>query len=281
MGNKNKAKLVRALLCLSLMLLFGTAAAQDRYEVTATRLNVRKAASAESAVLGSLSKGDQVDVYSFKGGWAEIEFKNGRAYVAKKYIEKSSQPEEEAVYNEEESDVLPEISSSEPVQQETVAKRNDKDDTRIAGALLFAFGGKNSFKSTTLVFEFEAGNFISTTSAFYTFGLGLFFSDSRSKVYGYSYETSSWGFRFPVHVGYYVGFHRFHISARAGVYTNFLVNSKINKEHVDVSFGDRFSWSGGVRVAVGYRNGCLMAEYVFPFKSGSKGVWMFGFLMGI
>lgn len=280
MDNRNIPKLVRGLLSLLVMLSFGSAAAQDRYEVTATRLNVRKAASAESAVLGSLSKGDQVDVLGFKGGWAEIDFKNGTAYVAKKYIEKSKQPDDEAVYDVE-NESLPEVHTVELENQETVTNQDNTDETRLAGAFLFSFGGKNKFKSTTLVFEFESGDFISTTNAFYTFGLGLFISDSRGKIAGYSYEASSWGFRLPAHIGYYKGFHRFHISARAGVYTNFLVNSKMNKEHIDVSFGDRFSWSGGIRVAIGYRNGCLMVEREFPFESGGKGVWMFGFLMGI
>lgn len=57
------------------------------YRVTAPHLNVRKAASAESGVIGGLSKGDTVLVRSLKKSWAEIDFKKGIGYVSKKYIE--------------------------------------------------------------------------------------------------------------------------------------------------------------------------------------------------
>lgn len=60
----------------------------EKYSVTASFLNVRKAASAESAKLGALSKGDQVDVYGFKGNWAEIKFKGSKAFVSKNFIKK-------------------------------------------------------------------------------------------------------------------------------------------------------------------------------------------------
>ena len=57
------------------------------FRVTAPHLNVRKAASSESSVIGGLAQGDTVTVRSLKKSWAEIDFKNGIGYVSKKYIE--------------------------------------------------------------------------------------------------------------------------------------------------------------------------------------------------
>ena len=60
----------------------------EKYEVTASFLNVRKTASAKAAIVGGLKKGDKVDVYGFKGNWVEIGFKGGKAFVYKEYVEK-------------------------------------------------------------------------------------------------------------------------------------------------------------------------------------------------
>lgn len=59
----------------------------EYYTVTAPRLNVRKAPSSESAIIGGLSKSDTINVRSLKKAWAEIDFKKGVGYVSKKYIE--------------------------------------------------------------------------------------------------------------------------------------------------------------------------------------------------
>lgn len=57
------------------------------FRVSAPRLNVRKAPSSESAIIGGLSKGDTINVRSLKKGWAEIDFKKDVGYVSQKYIE--------------------------------------------------------------------------------------------------------------------------------------------------------------------------------------------------
>ena len=50
--------------------------AQTSFEVTVSRLNVRKSPSPESFVIGSLSKGDIVNVREMKKSWTEIEYKS-------------------------------------------------------------------------------------------------------------------------------------------------------------------------------------------------------------
>ena len=61
----------------------------EKYEVTASFLNVRKTASAKAAIVGGLKKGDKVDVYGFEGNWAEIGFKDKKAFVYMEHIKKS------------------------------------------------------------------------------------------------------------------------------------------------------------------------------------------------
>ena len=72
--------------------------AQNQYIVTASKLNVRKAPSSKSAIIGGLSKGDVVNVRELKKSWAEIDFKKGIGYVSSNYI----QPIEEEITQEEE-----------------------------------------------------------------------------------------------------------------------------------------------------------------------------------
>jgi len=60
----------------------------ERYTVTASFLNVRKNASAKATIVGGLKKGDMVDVYGFEGNWAEIGYKDGKAFVYMEHIEK-------------------------------------------------------------------------------------------------------------------------------------------------------------------------------------------------
>jgi len=64
-----------------------TAEANDIYEVTATRLNVRVSPSTTASVIGGVSKGTQLEVIDINSaGWAKIEFKNRQCYVSSKFL---------------------------------------------------------------------------------------------------------------------------------------------------------------------------------------------------
>ncbi len=76
--------------------------AQNLYEVTASRLNVRKLPSSESAIIGGFSKGDVVNVRELKKSWAEIDFKRGIGYVSLKFIRPIEVEEEISQENESE-----------------------------------------------------------------------------------------------------------------------------------------------------------------------------------
>lgn len=65
------------------------ASAQGLYVVSSeVGLNVRNMPSTNSQVLGRLQDKTQIEVVTFVGNWAQIEYKGRAAYVSSKYIEK-------------------------------------------------------------------------------------------------------------------------------------------------------------------------------------------------
>lgn len=91
--------------------------AQSPYEVTVKRLNVRKSASSESSIIGSLSKGDTVNVRELKKMWAEIDYKSSVGYVSAKFI----QPVEEEPVPEQ-------ISEPEEIIEVDTVVQNDESE---------------------------------------------------------------------------------------------------------------------------------------------------------
>lgn len=274
-----------------LLLLCTTVWAQDSYVVTATRLNVRKAASAESAIVGSLSKGDLVDVYNFKGGWAEIGFKNGNAYVAKKYLEK--------VESETISQPIPQRNpATEPQKKETqvLTKPKEKPSTASfdligSASFYFNFSRHSSYWNVSsdvgVIFTRTYGflPFSSKSCVFATAGLGLsYYSYSESFSYaGYSASVngSSSTFLFPLRAGIRIGGNDgINGTLQAGLVPSFTLYSIANSETVHLSFGDRWGIGGSVKATIAYKRYGLMAEYMFPFSSGAKGVFLYGVCIG-
>ncbi len=79
--------IVLTMLCLCCSLL---AVAQTQYEVTTnTFLNIRSYADADAPVLGTVNKGEKVDVYEISNGWAKIDYDGGYAYVNSAYLKKA------------------------------------------------------------------------------------------------------------------------------------------------------------------------------------------------
>lgn len=78
---------LRTPLCSLLIMIYIIASGQEKCIVTTTKLNVRKTPSSESNVIGTLSKGDTINIRVYKKSWAEIDFKKGIGYVSKKHIE--------------------------------------------------------------------------------------------------------------------------------------------------------------------------------------------------
>lgn len=274
-----------------LLLLCITATAQDIYVVTATKLNVRKSASAESSIVGSLSKGDKVDVYNFKGGWAEIGFKNGTAFVSKKYLEKV---ESETTSQSK----LPSTPAPEPQKKETQVLTMPKEKPSAASfdligsaSFYFNFSRHSSYWNVSsdvgVIFTRTYGflSFSSESCVFATGGLGLsYYSYSESFSYaGYSASVngSSSTFLFPLRAGIRIGGNDgINGTLQAGLVPSFTLYSIANSETVHLSFGDRWGISGSIKATIAYKRYGLMAEYMFPFSSGTKGVFLYGVCIG-
>ena len=121
------------------------------YRVISARLNVRKLPSAESAIIGSLSKDDTVCVKSMKKSWGEIDFKKGIGYVSAKFIEPI---QKESV---EESPIQPSVNDNNKQKQtveNTTAKSHDNKrsasslnqlDFRLSSSLLIGLSNLYSF----------------------------------------------------------------------------------------------------------------------------------------
>lgn len=76
---------------LILALMVVTTVAQSNYKVISNApLNVRKKASSEASILGTLSSGSLIEVISIKKGWAKVNYKDGYGFVQTQYIEQIS-----------------------------------------------------------------------------------------------------------------------------------------------------------------------------------------------
>ena len=271
-----------------LLLLCSLATAQDSYVVTATKLNVRKAASAESSIVGSLSKGDHVDVYNFKGGWAEIGFKNGTAFVAKKFLEKIE--DKTTIQLEKQEPATPTPSFDEPTTQVTVKKKKERPDgfEIIGFANVYFKFGKNS---TYIVNSEEAGIIFPGTYGFLPFspescvfatagfGFSIYsYSESFSYMGYYSHASSlNVSLLLPLHAGIRIGgFDAINGTVQVGITPSITVHASANNETIHMPFGDRLGIGGSIRGTLAYKRYGLLAEYMFPFQSGAKGTFLFG-----
>lgn len=63
---------------------------QQKGEVTASSLNVRSQASSSSSIIGSLSRGTNVDLYEKTGSWYKIKLNNRWGYIHSDYVKTSS-----------------------------------------------------------------------------------------------------------------------------------------------------------------------------------------------
>lgn len=295
--------------------------AQGNYVVKDENVGVREGASMNSTIIGILNKGDEVKVRSFHEEWAKIDFNHRSGFVLRKSIkpslvlaqetdvpaEKGRQPLTRVTGDgSNDGNVrqpltrVDETSPSAGSGQQNITrvdrqKSNEKEleqtsasgENRHTSAINVLLGGKNffnrksSYNSSVLV-EFVGGNCISTSSFFYHYGLGLAFGHAHTASYYGDIDVSNWGISIPVQVGYLFGKENdLHLSLKGGVNTNFLVNSKLNKENQKIKFKDRFGWTGGLRATLGYGLLSLSAEFHFPISGEGKGAFLFGVTLGI
>ncbi len=92
--------------------------AQEMYKVTAASLNIRRAPSAKSQILGACKQDSVLAVLEIENGWAQIEYKGKVAYISAKYLEKVEIPKAKAK------------PSKEPVKAEPNKKNEKKSKTK-------------------------------------------------------------------------------------------------------------------------------------------------------
>ena len=277
------------LLYMALMILIcNTVTAQERYVVTASRLNVRKSPSAESTVVGGLSKGDYISVYGFKGSWVEIEFKNNKAYVAKKFIEKVGGEEPPTITDISYPKTEQIKNKVKPHEENDIGKSNLEISNVFGTVHFFASFTKNSsllFMTSDLGLVFPKTRgflpFDPSSCLFATAGFGTGYSSIRYSysVMGYTskYNSNSFSIMIPVRIGLGLGdMKRINGTLQVGVVTNFLLTSSVNGDTVHMGFGDRFSWNASLRATFGYNKYGLMTELAIPFQSESKVLLFFG-----
>ncbi len=59
--------------------------------VNATSLNVRSGPGTSHSIVGSLRKGDQVEILNIQNGWYEVKYAQGKGWVAGRYVTKSEE----------------------------------------------------------------------------------------------------------------------------------------------------------------------------------------------
>jgi len=112
--------------------------ANDIYEVTATRLNVRTSPSQNASVIGGLSKGDLVEVTEIRNStWASFEFKNKVGFASLKFLKFVRHIPDIVVETQDIEEVVEEVEDTVivemPVQHTYVAPTSDIIPTLLNG----------------------------------------------------------------------------------------------------------------------------------------------------
>lgn len=117
----------------------------SRYRVVnTTKLNVRQSPSSKSRIVGSLSAGDHVEVYTIENGWARIMHKQQPAYISAKYIEPD--PSKEEIKEEQPEIIIPESKQTviASIPTDTLEqKSNKKNDSGLSLVSSLGMGFSN------------------------------------------------------------------------------------------------------------------------------------------
>lgn len=246
-----------------------TADADDIYEVTARRLNVRISPSSRAKIIGGVSKGEQLEVIDINSnGWAKIEYKNQQGYVSCKFLRflRSNNPQpEEAQAIEEQVEAVQDEEEPIAVVENTPIKRSSYDDDefptllkgpgRISDNFELYYGlsvgvGYSSFKWEG---ELASGNITYTADLF----AELYFKNKVSFIpryyfvelqLGYDGKGASWYPMNYVHArlypfGYKIPINPIKLVGKVGLYMGFPLNDLESYNSWDF-------WSGNFQVGI-------------------------------
>lgn len=109
-------------------------------KITASSLNVRKAPSLNSDVLGQIKKEETVPVYSEKNEWVEIGFQSERAWISREYIKLNKENGKKNDSQEKNKDL------SGYTGTVTAASLNVRDSNSLDGKVIASISKGESFK---------------------------------------------------------------------------------------------------------------------------------------
>lgn len=265
-----------------------TAEANDIYEVTATRLNVRVSPSSKASVIGAVSKGEQLEILNIdSAGWAKIEYKNRQGFVSSKFLRfirtNNPEPIEIPIVKEDTVEVQKEekplvVETDTPIRH----SNNDKFSTllkgpgRISNNFELYYGLSAGIGYSSFIWDGElASGTLTYTADLYA---ELFFNNKvifipRNYFFefqlGYDYKGAA---SYPMHYihcrlypfGYKIPLNPIKLVGKAGLYIGFPLNELESQS-------EYYSWGGdfqiGISAAIGieYKQFCLGANVEYNF----------------
>ena len=87
------------LLWVCVIALSGQILAQTTYYVNASKLNIRDSAATSGRVIGSVSKGQDVEVFEVNNGWAAVLTNGDTGYISMKYLSDQNPDSQQVVEN--------------------------------------------------------------------------------------------------------------------------------------------------------------------------------------
>ncbi len=272
------------------LFLFITAEANDIYEVTATRLNVRISPSSTATIIGGLSIGEQLEVIDVNSaGWAKIEYNNRQGYVNSKFLRfiRSNNPQPIETQAVEEPVIAAQEEEEEPftvVENTTIINRyyDEEFSTLLNGPgrisdnfeLYYGLSAGVGYSSFMWDGELTSGKITYTADLF----AELYFKNKVSFIprnyfvelqLGYDSKGAAWYPMNYVHArlypfGYKIPINPIKLVGKAGIYMGFPINDL-------ESYNSWNGWSGnfqvGISAAVGveYKQFCLSANVEYNF----------------
>lgn len=128
----------------------------------------------------------------------------------------------------------------------------------------------------------ELGYLFNSTNLFFTIGGRYSTWSTTTGPKNMKIDTETESVLIPLNVGWLFGNkEKFHATLSGGVFCDYLISLKINKEKVKVPDSDKISWNGSGRFSLGYNDVNFYAQYYIPFDSDKTGVLMIGFVAGL
>lgn len=230
---------------------------QETYKVVSTSvLNVRSKPTTKSFVIGKLKKNEEVKVFSIENLWAEIFYKNRKAYVFSKYLKNVETAEKKTECPNVEK-VLPiSVPKEEPIQE--VIINPPKTNKKIGIDFLpTVYGGFVNLVSDRVSPKGNFGGGVDFSFQFFVKEKIAFFPRNYYMETSLGYSLRGCG-HFPLHyimakispIGYSYKISKFELYGNIGTYVGYTFSTIETNSH---SFDSNIDWGIWVKVGVEYK----------------------------